>query len=93
MPKCESCNGVVRPDVVLFGEALPSRFWANIDSDFQQCDLLLVFGTSLVVSPFNTLVAKPGRSVPRCYVNLTKPGATGSLLGWLMTMGANVDFR
>ena len=92
VPKCVTCNGVVRPDVVLFGEPLPSRFWENIDSDFQQCDLLLVLGTSLVVSPFNTLVGKPRSSVPRCYINLTKPGKTGTLLGWLMTMGANVDF-
>ena len=92
VPKCVDCNGVVRPDVVLFGEPLPSRFWENIDSDFQQCDLLLVLGTSLVVSPFNTLVGKPRSSVPRCYINLTKPGKTGTLLGWLMTMGANVDF-
>ena len=84
---------MVRPDVVLFGEALPDRFWRNIDSDFQQCDLLLVFGTSLAVSPFNTLVGRSGRTVPRCYINKTKPGATGSLLGWLLSMGANVDFR
>ena len=92
VPKCITCNGVVRPEVVLFGEPLPTRFWENIDSDFQQCDLLLVLGTSLVVSPFNTLVGKPRRSVPRCYINLTKPGNTGTVLGWLMNMGANVDF-
>ena len=70
VPKCVECGGVVRPDVVLFGEALPERFWSNIDADFAACDLLLVFGTSLVVSPFNTLVAKPKRGVPRVYVNL-----------------------
>ena len=93
VPKCVSCQGVVRPDVVLFGEALPSRFWDNIDSDFHHCDLLLVFGTSLVVSPFNSLVTKPRRTVPRCYINKTKPGAAGSVLGWLINFGANVDFR
>jgi len=92
VPRCAKCGGVVRPDVVLFGEALPARFWSNIDTDFKACDLLLVFGTSLVVSPFNTLVGKPGKSVPRVYINKTKPGATGSLLGWFMSMGANVDF-
>lgn len=92
VPKCTDCQGVVRPDVVLFGEPLPSRFWSNISSDFELCDLLLVFGTSLVVSPFNTLVAKSKKNVPRVYVNLTKPGETGSLLGWLLRMGANVDF-
>ena len=92
VPKCPQCSGVVRPDVVLFGEALPERFWSNISADFEACDLLLVFGTSLVVSPFNTLVGKPRSSVPRVYINLSKPGATG-LVGWILRMGANVDFR
>jgi len=92
VPKCSSCNGVVRPDVVLFGEALPGEFWSNIGADFGACDLLLVFGTSLAVSPFNTLVAKPGRNIPRVYVNKTKPGASGSLLGWMLSLGVNVDF-
>jgi len=91
VPKCVDCQGVVRPDVVLFGESLPSRFWSNISSDFQSCDLLLVFGTSLVVSPFNTLVTKPGSAVPRVYINLSKPGSTG-MMGWLLRMGGNVDF-
>jgi len=92
VPKCDVCGGVVRPNVVLFGEALPSRFWANIGEDFDKCDLLLVFGTSLAVSPFNTLVAKPGRNIPRIYINKTKPGASGSLLGWMLSLSANVDF-
>jgi len=92
VPKCVDCQGVVRPDVVLFGESLPSRFWSNISSDFQSCDLLLVFGTSLVVSPFNSLVTKPGSGVPRVYINLSKPGSTG-MMGWLLRMGGNVDFR
>jgi NAD-dependent SIR2 family protein deacetylase len=39
----------MRPDVVLFGEAMPANFWTHIKQDFQACDLLLVFGTSLVV--------------------------------------------
>ena len=35
VPKCPECGGVVRPDVVLFGEALPERFWSNISADFE----------------------------------------------------------
>jgi len=58
VPKCEKCQGVVRPDVVLFGESLPGKFWSHQTDDFSCCDLLLVLGTSLVVSPFNTLVGK-----------------------------------
>jgi len=92
VPKCETCAGVVRPNVVLFGEALPDRFWMNITPDFEQCDLLIVVGTSLVVSPFNTLVGKPRSSVPRIFVNKTKPGSSGSVVGWFLNMTANIDF-
>ena len=42
VPKCSQCRvGVVRPNVVFFGEALPNRFWSNIDADFRQCDCLI----------------------------------------------------
>jgi len=92
VPKCVDCKCVVRPNVVLFGEALPSRFWVNITPDFKACDLLLVFGTSLVVSPFNSLVRKPGGEVPRVYINMTKPGSSGSMVGWLLNQVSNVDF-
>ena len=42
------------------GEPLPDKFWSHQTNDFSCCDLLLVLGTSLVVSPFNTLVGKVG---------------------------------
>ena len=37
---------------------MPEKFWSHQTEDFSCCDLLLVLGTSLVVSPFNTLVGK-----------------------------------
>ena len=86
------CGSVVRPDVVLFGEALPSDFWTKASTDFPTCDLLIVLGTSLTVAPFNSLVTKPGRSVPRVYVSKSKPGAAGGFLPWLMGLGGNVNF-
>jgi NAD-dependent SIR2 family protein deacetylase len=51
VPKCNKCSGVIKPDVVLFGEGLPSAFWKNF-LDFPKCDLLIILGTSLVVQPF-----------------------------------------
>jgi len=91
VPKCEECGGVVRPDIVFFGESLPNRVWRNVDSDFESADLLLVFGTSLVVQPFCSFITKTGTSVPRIFINLTKPGKTG-VLGTIMGMGKNIDF-
>ncbi|VDK21871.1 unnamed protein product, partial [Anisakis simplex] len=50
--KCDKCNGIVKPDIVFFGENLPKRFFKCAVSDFPKCDLLIIMGTSLVVQPF-----------------------------------------
>ncbi|NLC07241.1 MAG: NAD-dependent deacylase [Syntrophomonadaceae bacterium] len=52
-PMC-SCGGVLRPDVTLFGDPMPRDFWSAI-SEVEQSDLLLVVGSSLTVSPANSL--------------------------------------
>jgi hypothetical protein len=51
-----------------------------------------VFGTSLSVAPFNTLVGKTDSKVPRVYINKTKPGAAGGLIPWFMGLKADVNF-
>ena len=42
-------QGIVKPDVLLFGEDLSERFFTNSELDFKICDLLIILGTSLVV--------------------------------------------
>ena len=54
--RCTVCGGLVKPDIVFFGEALPERFWEAAEADMPAADLLLVMGTSLVVQPFASLV-------------------------------------
>jgi len=53
-PKCE-CGNMLRPDVVWFGEALPQDVWKNAMKEASTCDIMIIAGTSLVVSPANTL--------------------------------------
>lgn len=53
-PLCK-CGNILRPDVVWFGEILPQKVWKNAIAFASQCDLMVVVGTSLVVSPANTL--------------------------------------
>ena len=53
-PLCK-CGNILRPDVVWFGEILPQNVWKNAIIFASQCDLMIVVGTSLVVSPANTL--------------------------------------
>ncbi|CAH8659256.1 unnamed protein product [Heterobilharzia americana] len=52
IPVCVKCQGVVKPDVVFFGEDMPKIFYKNLSSDFSNCDLLIIMGTSLTVLPF-----------------------------------------
>jgi len=62
-------GGLVKPDIVFFGEQLPMRFFECARSDFPKCDLLLVMGTSLVVQPFAGLVNAVRPGTPRLLVN------------------------
>jgi len=49
-PKCD-CGAVLRPDVVWFGESIPSHALELSFSVLEQCDTLIVVGTSGVVYP------------------------------------------
>lgn len=54
-PSCTICSGLVKPDVVLFGEALDSSF-ERAQAAVRACDLLVAMGTSLEVAPVSDLV-------------------------------------
>ena len=67
--KCSECgSGVVKPDIVFFGEGLPDRFFDLLDEDFAKCDLLIIIGTSLQVGPVNTLPSIVKTTVPRILI-------------------------
>jgi NAD-dependent deacetylase len=51
IPKCLSCNGLLKPDVILFGEQLPQTAWLDAQRAARHCDLMLVAGSSLEVLP------------------------------------------
>ncbi len=53
-PKC-TCGSILRPDVVWFGEPLPQDVWAGAIMHAQSCDVMVIAGTSLLVSPANSL--------------------------------------
>ncbi len=53
LPKCSSCGGAIRPDVVLFGENLPFEAMRQAEIETKRSDLFVVIGSSLEVSPAN----------------------------------------
>lgn len=64
IPYC-SCNGLIKPDVVFFGEMLPKSFY-EIYQNPPKCDLIIVFGSSLVVQPaasFALMIANKTNSI------------------------------
>lgn len=56
MPTCDLCGGLLRPDIVWFGEMLPTVIWEQAVSAVESCDVFLVVGTSAVVHPAAGLI-------------------------------------
>ena len=74
VPACESCGGVLKPDVVFFGENVPKprveRCYEAVDALDPSADMLLVLGSSLtVMSGFRFVRRAAKRGVPVVVVN------------------------
>jgi NAD-dependent deacetylase len=50
-PLCSECNGILRPDVIFFGEMLDPQVLRDAYAEAGSCDFLLAVGSSLVVYP------------------------------------------
>ncbi|SPO32123.1 related to NAD-dependent histone deacetylase [Ustilago trichophora] len=74
-------GGLVKPDIVFFGESLPSRFFRCIP-DLKSADLLIVMGTSLQVQPFASLIDAVPSTCPRVLINLERVGELASSDGY-----------
>ena len=66
VPTCQQleCEGLVKPDIVFFGEQLPEEFFKNKFVPAES-DLAIVLGTSLSVQPFAMLPQIVNPDVPR----------------------------
>jgi NAD+-dependent protein deacetylase sirtuin 2 len=74
IPRCSTCQQVLRPDVTFFGEPLPMEFGQSSMIDLPSCDLLLVLGTSLVVYPVASLPSMVSPSAVRVLFNREPTG-------------------
>lgn len=88
VPYClqPQCNGLVKPDIVFFGEQLPEKFHLNktLPGD---ADLCFVMGTSLSVQPFASLPGFCAEGVPRVLINLERVGSLGSRADDVLLLG------
>ncbi|XXH02635.1 hypothetical protein Hte_009016 [Hypoxylon texense] len=87
-PRCtrESCHGLVKPDIVFFGEQLPETFHSNVSVP-ELADLVLVMGTSLLVHPFAGLPRRAREGVPRVLFNLERVGDMGTRADDVLVLG------
>ena len=78
VPRCLdlSCNGLVKPEIVFFGEQLPSAFF-DARSLPAEADLCIVLGTSLSVQPFASLPQICDERTPRLLINSEQVGDLG----------------
>lgn len=70
VPCCPRCGGVLKPEVVYFGDSVPADAVATANQHIEACDGLLVAGSSLEVFSAYRLVARAStRCVPIVIVN------------------------
>ena len=51
IPACESCQGMLKPNIVLFGEMLPEKVFEEAARRSRKADLFIVIGSTLIVYP------------------------------------------
>ncbi|KAF3768544.1 NAD-dependent deacetylase sirtuin-2 [Cryphonectria parasitica EP155] len=88
VPRCtdHKCGGLVKPDIVFFGEQLPAAFHANW-SVATTADLVIVMGTSLTVQPFASLPDAGPDDTPRLLFNMARVGSFGTRSDDVLELG------
>ncbi|KAK4498152.1 hypothetical protein PRZ48_010808 [Zasmidium cellare] len=76
IPRCHSCQGLVKPEIVFFGEQLPAEFFRARELPAES-NLAIVIGTSLSVQPFASLPGMVQDDTPRILLNKERVGGLG----------------
>ena len=88
-PRC-FCGGVLKPDIVFFGEPIPWKAHTEAQNEAGSCDLMLVIGTSAVVSPACDLpVIAKRRGAKVVEINLEETQLTGKISNWMIKGSAS----
>jgi NAD-dependent deacetylase len=79
-PLCPRCGSALRPDIVLFGEAIPPAVADAVEEALDECDLFVAVGTSGTVWPAAMFVnVAHGNGARTIYLNLQPLAALGGL--------------
>lgn len=96
VPYCDDCSGILKPDTVSFGQAMPEDKMTEALRHARECDLCIVLGSSLVVYPAASVPAHAAESGARLMIvnrdetpldrhaNLTIHDSVAKTLGQIM---------
>ncbi|KAJ3272306.1 NAD-dependent protein deacetylase sirtuin-1, partial [Borealophlyctis nickersoniae] len=99
VPQCPKCSdeseyGIMKPDIVFFGEKLPDEFDHRFAEDRTKVDLFIAMGSSLRVSPVADMKDKIPHDIPQLIINRESlPHFSGfdvQLLGYCDTIVAEL---
>ena len=80
VPACPACGGMLKPDVVFFGESVPRDRVAAVREALAQADAVLVAGSSLMVySGYRFVEEAVAAGKPVAAVNLGRTRADSEL--------------
>ncbi|XGW26076.1 hypothetical protein V3C99_007024 [Haemonchus contortus] len=68
--RCPKClDGIIKPDIVFFGEELGKTFHTQMAADKDELDLLVVIGSSLKVRPVSLIPFSVDQNIPQILIN------------------------
>lgn len=80
IPRCDYCGGLLRPDVVWFGETLPVDALNHAYDASRSCDLFFSIGTSALVHPAAALPMQAiSQGIPTVEINIQSTPLTGTI--------------
>ena len=88
-PRC-TCQGILKPDVVFFGEPIPLEASQRAFEEVRTCDMMLVVGTSAVVAPASNLpylAKKQGALIVE--INLEKTHLSDTISDYVLEASAS----
>jgi len=68
VPYCDECSGILKPETISFGQAMPQEKMELAMRHARVCDLCLVLGSSLVVYPAASVPVQAGESGARLMI-------------------------
>ncbi|MFW6047822.1 MAG: SIR2 family NAD-dependent protein deacylase [Candidatus Natronoplasma sp.] len=84
IPRCD-CDEILKPGMVLFGEALPRRILQQAWKEAENCDLLFSMGTSSLVQPAASIPAVAKKSEAKVVeINLERTPITDDVSDYFL---------